>query len=159
MQVQSISNNYKNNQICRTNFKGKFIMNNDLYLHNIVAPTENLNIFKNTLKKIGEVNDNLVFFIKEQKNWYTTCINGIYGRDYKTSYKLYKQTGNDESTKEQLGSAIYFDREVPKESEYKIISPSDLLKEVSARLENYYENITRDSIKKEIDELTIREDF
>ena len=44
---------------------------------------------------------------------------------------------------------------MPKEQDYKIISPSDLLKEVSYRLEQFYENITRDNIKKEINELTI----
>jgi len=143
-------------------------MNTALYLHNITAPAEELNVFRNTLKKIGTVEDDLRFSLEEQTHWYTDVCKGIFGNNHTTSYKLFKQKGWDERTKEQVGPAIYFDEQVPKEEDYKLVDSDKLLTEVSMRLKRLYshqkifgmfcdKNTDRDVLEKEINDLTVKD--
>lgn len=174
MRVQPINNNYSNNQAYNASFKGKFVMNDALCLLNITASTEELNTFRNTLKKIGMVEDNLRFFLEANKKWYTTLNNGIWGRNYTWSYKLLKQTGEDTTTKEQIGNTIYTEEFEQGEDGYsvtadgKIVKPSELLIEISTRLKKFYshqkifglfsdKDIDKALLTEEINELTIPE--
>ena len=159
MLVHKVNNACSNNFAYGTNFNGKFVMNEPLYLYNITAPTQSLETFKNTLQKIGKVKDNLRFFIEEHVHNYQEIFDGIWGTASITSYKLFKQEGLDKETKQQLGSTIYFeDNEHIKSNNYVVIQPSRLLDEVSKRLERFYENNTRDTLKNEIKRLTIPEE-
>jgi len=56
-------------------------------------------------------------------------------------FKLFKQEGQDETTKEQLGSAIYTNKELQSDidkDDYSLVSQDKLLVEISNRLKNFY---------------------
>ena len=169
MKVLPINNFYSGNHENNKNFSGKFVMNDSLYVHNITASAEELNAFRNTLKKIETVSDNLRFSLEADKKWYSTWNHGIWGRDYTWVYKLFKQDGQDETTKEQLGNTIYCDEDAEayiEDTDYKMVQPSELLTEISLRLKKFYshqkifgmfneKNTDKDYLRKEIDEITI----
>lgn len=174
MKVSPINNYQAGNLSKNANFKGQFIMNDPLYIHNLTASAEELNVFRNTLKKIGTINDNLRFSLEADKEWYRTLKFGVWGKNYTWSYKLFKQTGDDESTKEQIGNTIYTENFEPGEDGYsvtankdcKIVEPSELLEEISLRLKKFYNrqkifgmfnstNTDKEDLRKEIEELTI----
>ena len=174
MKVSSINNYYLSNHSKSTNFNGKFIMNESLYLHNILASDKELNTFRNTLKKIGTVDDNLRFSLEAGKSWYKTLSNGIWGHDFAWNFKLFKQAGEDETTKEQLGNTIFTQEFEPNEDgyavmadkDYKVVDLSELLIEISSRLKKFYShqkifgmfndtNEDKNALKEEINAITI----
>ena len=167
MKVSQINNCKLENTSKNTSFKGKFIMNETLRLHNITAPIEELDVFVKTLKQIGKTDDNIRFSLQAEQKWYETMSYGIRGKNFIWGYKLFKQKGEDETTKKQVGNTIFTgdypdDCSIVRDTvfadeNYKIVAPSELLIEVSNRLKDFYRNIISDNLKKEIVELTIPE--
>lgn len=165
MKVLQINNCQLKHTSENANFKGQFIMNETLRLHNITAPIEELDVFVKTLKTIRKVDDNLCFSLQSGQKWYNTMSHGIKGKNYTWCFKLFKQNGNDETTQKQVGNTIFTEEFAPDEDgysvleneDYKIVAPSELLVEISNRLNHFYRHTIEDNLKKEIEELTISE--
>ena len=100
MKVQAINNTSRYYKYDNTNFKGQFLKTRDLEYVMGLAPTGSLNEFNGILKKIKDVNDNIIFWV--ESHWTTIDINN--GSDEKSveEYMLYKQIGQDEKTKKWL---------------------------------------------------------
>ena len=144
-------------------------MNKDLYLHNVLASAEELSTFRNTLRRIGMVDDNVLFSLEAKKNWYNSLSNGVLGKNFIRSYRLFKQTGQDETTKEQIGNIIFTDEDKSNRMEtddFSIVEPSELLAEISTRLKKFYRHekifgmfgdtpADKAALEKEIEELTV----
>ena len=169
MQVQRINTINNNYQSYDANFQGKFIMNKDLYLHNFLAPAEELNVFRNTLKRIGMVDDNVLFSLEAKNNWHNSLSNGVLSKNFIRSYQLFKQNGQDETTKEQIGNIIFTDEDKSNQMEtddFSIVAPDELLVEISTRLKKFYRHekifgmlsdnpASKAGLEKEIEELTV----
>ena len=99
MKVSQINNNELKHTPKNANFKGRFIMNETLRLHNITAPAEELDVFVKTLKTIGKTDDNIRFSLQSEQKWYDTMSHGIKGKNYTWCFKLFKQNGDEKLPK------------------------------------------------------------